>query len=74
MFIEFAILVTLVREMKVCSSEHYNKVHIANYLFDSFPIQNSLKQDVLLPLRFKFSLEYAIMEVYNYREIGIKWE
>jgi hypothetical protein len=29
-------------------------------LFDSFPIQNGLKQDALSPLLFNFALEYAI--------------
>jgi hypothetical protein len=33
-------------------------------LFDSFPIQNGLKQgDALLPLFFNFALEYAIRKV-----------
>jgi hypothetical protein len=39
----------------------YVKVHIGNYLSDSFPIQNGLKQeDALSPLIFNFVLEYAI--------------
>jgi hypothetical protein len=54
----------LVRLIKMCLNETYSKVHIGKHLFDSFPIQNSLKQgDALSPLLFNFVLEYAIRKV-----------
>jgi hypothetical protein len=41
-------------------NETYSKARIGNYLSDSFPIQNDLKQgDALLPLLFNFALEYC---------------
>jgi hypothetical protein len=42
----------------------HSKVHIGKHLSDSFPTQNYLKQgDTLLPLLFRFALEYAIRKV-----------
>jgi hypothetical protein len=38
-------------------------VHTGKHLSDNFPIQNGLKQDVLLPLLFNFTSEYAIRMV-----------
>jgi hypothetical protein len=35
------------------------KCCISKHLSDNFPIQNVLKQDALMPLRFNFALEYA---------------
>jgi hypothetical protein len=41
----------LIRLIKMCLNETYNKVHIGKLLSDKFPIQNGLKQgDALLPL------------------------
>jgi hypothetical protein len=54
----------LVGLFKMFLNETYIKVRIGKYLSDKFPIQNGLKQgDVLLPLLFKFALEYAIRKV-----------
>jgi hypothetical protein len=62
--LEFGIPKKLVRLIKMCLNETYNKVHIGKLLSDKFPIQNGLKQgDALLPLLFNFALEYAIRKV-----------
>jgi hypothetical protein len=38
-------------------NETYSKVHVGKHLFDTFPIQNGLKQgDALSPLLFNFAL------------------
>jgi hypothetical protein len=51
----------LVRLIKMCLNETYSKVQIGKRLFDTFCIQNGLKQgDALLPLHFSFPLEYVI--------------
>jgi hypothetical protein len=48
----------------MCLNETYSKVRIGKHLFDSFPVQNGLKQgDALSPLLFNFALEYAIKKV-----------
>jgi hypothetical protein len=50
--------------MKMCLNETCSKILIGKHLFDSFPIQNGLKQrDALSPLLFNFVLEYAIRKV-----------
>jgi hypothetical protein len=63
-FIEFGVLMKLVRLIKMCLNETYSKVRIGKHLSDGFPIQNGLKQgDALSPLLFNFALEYAIRKV-----------
>jgi sorting nexin-29 len=62
--LEFGVPKKLVRLIKMCLNETYNKVSTGKLLFDKFPIQNGLKQgDALLPLLFNFALEYAIRNV-----------
>jgi hypothetical protein len=63
----------LVRLIKMCLNEIYNKVFIGKHLSDSFPIQNCLKQgDALPPLLFNFAVEYAIMKLQE-NQVGLKW-
>jgi hypothetical protein len=58
----------LVKLIKTCLSETYNKVRIRKHLSDTFPIQNGLKQgDDLSPLLFNFSFEYATRKVQKTR-------
>jgi hypothetical protein len=49
--IEFGIPVKLVRLIKMCLTETYNRVWVGKHLCDMFPIRNGLKQgDASLPL------------------------
>jgi hypothetical protein len=72
--IEFGVPMKLVRLIKICLNEAYNKVYIGKYLSDTFPIQNGLKQDALSPLLSNFTLEYAIRKVQENRVGQIKWD
>jgi hypothetical protein len=55
--IEFGVPMKLVRLIKMCLNETHSKVCIGKHWSDNFPIQNGLKQDVLLPLILNFHLE-----------------
>jgi len=62
--IEFRIPKKLVRLIKMCLTETYSRVRVGKNLSHMFPIRNGLKQgDVLSPLFFNFTLEYAIRRV-----------
>ena len=62
--IEFGIHMKLVRLIKMCLNETYNRVQVGKNLSDMFPIKNDWKQgDALPPLPFNFSLEYTIRRV-----------
>jgi hypothetical protein len=59
--IEFGVLIKLVRLIEMCLND---KVRLGKLSFDTFPIQNGLKQGYAsLPLFFSFALEYAIRKV-----------
>jgi hypothetical protein len=62
--IGFEVPMKLVRLIKICLNETYNKVHIGKYLSYNFPIQNDLRQgEHLSQLLFNFSLVYAMRKV-----------
>jgi hypothetical protein len=44
--IEFHNPVKLVRTFKKYLNDIYNKIRIGKHLYDAFPIQNGLKQDI----------------------------
>ena len=59
--IEFGIPMKLVRLIKLCLNETYNRVQLGKNLSDMFPITTGLKQgDALSPLLFNFAFYYAI--------------
>jgi hypothetical protein len=61
---EFGVPMKLFRLIKLCLNETYGKFRVSKYLFDSFPIQNGLKEgDGLSPLLLNFALEYTIRKV-----------
>jgi hypothetical protein len=68
---EYSIPMKLVRLIKMCLNETYNKVHIGKNLPDAFPIHNGLKQgDDASPLHFNFALQYAIRKKWNRMDIS----
>jgi hypothetical protein len=67
--IEFGMPRKLVRLIKMCLNETYNKIRIGKHLSGAFPIKNGLKQGgALSPLLFNFALDYAIRKVQEYKE------
>ena len=60
--IEFGIPIKLVRLIKMCLTEMFNRAGVGKNLSDMFPVRFGLKQgDALSPLLFNFAVEYAIM-------------
>ena len=68
---EFRIPMKLIRLIKMCLNEIYSTAWVCKHLSDMFSVKNGLKQDVLLPLIFNSSLEYAIRRVQVNQE-GLK--
>jgi hypothetical protein len=50
--------INVLRLIKICLKETYNKARISKYESDKFPVHNCQKQvDALSPLLFNFALE-----------------
>jgi hypothetical protein len=65
-FIEFGVLMKLVKLIKMSLNEMYSEVHIGKHLSDNFPIQNGLNQgDDSSAFLFSFALKYAIRKVWE---------
>jgi len=61
---EFGIRMKLVRLIKMCLTETYNRVRVGKNLSHMFSIRKGLKQgDALSPLFFNLALDYAIRRV-----------
>jgi hypothetical protein len=59
--IEFGIPIKVVRLVRLCLTEMFNRAGVGKNLSDVFPIRFGLKQgDALSPLLFNFALEYII--------------
>jgi hypothetical protein len=70
--IEFGVPMNLVRLIKVCLNETYNKVRIGKHMSDTFHIQSGVKQgDALSPLLFSFALKCVIRKVKE-NQVGLK--
>jgi hypothetical protein len=62
--IEFGIPMKMIRLIKMCLNQTYNRVRLNKYFSDMYPIKNGFKQgDAFSPLLFNFALDYAIREV-----------
>ena len=62
--IEFGIPIELVKLIKFCLNQAYNRVRLGQHSSDMCPINNGLKQgDALSPFIFNFVLDYAIRRV-----------
>jgi hypothetical protein len=54
----------LVRLIKMCLNETYNKIRVGTHFSDNYCFQNGLKQgDALAPLLFNLASEYALRKV-----------
>ena len=54
----------MIRLIKLCLNETCSRVRVGKHLYDTFPINNGLKQgDASLPLLFIIAVEYAIKRV-----------
>jgi sorting nexin-29 len=70
--LEFGVPTKLVRLIKMCLIETYNKDRVGKLLSDKFPLQNGLKQgDALSPLLFNFALHCAIRKVQDI-QVGLE--
>jgi hypothetical protein len=67
---EFGIPIKLIRLIKMCLNEAYGRVQVGKHLSYMFPIMNSLKRDVLLPLLFNCALE---MPLGGFRQTRRAW-
>jgi hypothetical protein len=62
--IEFSIAMKLVRLIKMCLNETYNRDRLGKHLCDIYSINSGLKRgDGLSPFLFNFALQYAIRRV-----------